>query len=145
MITIYFRFKREFLDNVDLLITYAYQITSLLGDSRYMVVIDMSWAKISDEMKESVYKQVNKLFSVLERRVRKNLARVFIVHPSAYTRAVTLFLRQFTSSKLKSKITEVYNWESLQSDINKEDIALPDTSKDYITKTISFTFLTCQV
>lgn len=60
--------------------------------------------------------------------------KVYIVHPSAYTRAVILFMRHFTSMKLKKKIVELYNWESLTCEIALEDIRLPESSKDFITK-----------
>jgi hypothetical protein len=43
-------------------------------------------------------------------------------------------MRNFTSRKLKSKIVEVYNWETLTNEIAPGDIALPETSKDFITK-----------
>ena len=43
-------------------------------------------------------------------------------------------MRNFTSRKLKSKIVEVYNWETLTNEIAPSDIALPETSKDFITK-----------
>jgi len=67
-------------------------------------------------------------------RVRKNLAAVYIVHPSPYSRAVLLFMRSFTSKKLKRKIHEVYNWKDLEDEIRPEDIMLPDTSKGFVTK-----------
>eukprot|EP01096_Ripella_sp_DP13-Kostka_P003269 TRINITY_DN1472_c1_g2_i1.p1 TRINITY_DN1472_c1_g2~~TRINITY_DN1472_c1_g2_i1.p1 ORF type:complete len:333 (-),score=142.24 TRINITY_DN1472_c1_g2_i1:18-1016(-) len=105
-----------------------------IGDMRYVVVIDMSWANISKEMKRDVYQQLMKLGNIFDYTFRKNLERVYIVHPSAYTRAVILFMRSFTSNKLKSKIVEVFNWESLTNEIAPEDIALPETSKDFITK-----------
>jgi hypothetical protein len=129
------RVRPEIFRNVDVLITYVYQILTYVGTSRYLVVIDMSWTRFSDDLKELLYTQLQNIFSVMEHRIRKNLARIFIVHPSAYTRAVIRFARQFTSSKLKAKIVEIYNWQALESDINLEDIAIPETSKDFITKT----------
>ncbi len=78
---------------------------------------------------------------------------IYIVHPSAYTRAVVHFMRFFTSRKLKRKIVEIYNWKQLTKLIDTENIPLyslcfiivprltpflhillPETSKDYITK-----------
>jgi hypothetical protein len=67
------------------------------------------------------------------RRVRKNLRKVYIVHPSAYSKAVLLFMRSFTSGKLKKKIIEVYNWKDLTESIALNDIMLPETSRDYVT------------
>lgn len=59
---------------------------------------------------------------------------IYIVHPSSYTRAVVHFMRFFTSRKLKNKIVEIYNWKQLSKVIDTEHIQLPETSKDYITK-----------
>ena len=114
-----------------------YELLKEIGNSRYVIVIDMSWAKISDNLKRQLYTQIKQISTIVERRIRKNLEKVYIVHPSAYTRAVMLFMRSFTSGKLKTKIVEIYNWESLQSDISKADILLPDSSKHFITKTYS--------
>lgn len=94
----------------------------------------MSWTRVNDSLTRSLFKQIEQLFKTLDRKIRKNLTKVFVVHPSSYTRYVIRFIRQFTSGKLSNKIIEIYNWESMQSDINKEDITLPETSKDYITK-----------
>lgn len=128
------RFKREHLDNVDVLVTHIFNVLSLIENSRYYLVVDMSWARISTEMKREVYRQLGKLSSIFERRLRKNLEKVYVVHPSAYTRAVVLFMRQFTSSKLKKKIVELYNWEDLLQEIARENIGLPESSRDFITK-----------
>ena len=99
----------------------------------------MSWARISSEMKRTVYNQLSQLSSIFERKYRKNLDRVYIVHPSPYTRAVIIFMRNFTSKKLKRKIIELYNWESLEKEIRLEDIKLPESSKDFITKAYNVT------
>ena len=50
-----------------------------------------------------------------------------------------MFMRQFTSRKLKKKIVEIYDWKELAEDISMENISLPDSSKDYITKAYSVT------
>jgi len=82
----------------------------------------------------SVYTHLPKLAKIFSRKYKKNVAGIYIVHPSAYTRAVVNFLRFFTSRKLKRKIHEVYNWKQLTIEIDPENIQLPETSKDYITK-----------
>jgi len=128
------RFKREHLDNVDVLVTHIFNVLSQVENDRYYLVVDMSWARISTEMKHEVYRQLSKLSTIFERRLRKNLEKVYVVHPSAYTRAVVLFMRQFTSSKLKKKIFELYNWEDLLQDIARENVCLPESSRDFITK-----------
>jgi len=61
-------FRVEFLDNVDPLISYVFNIMKSLGDSRYIVVVDMSWARISPDLKSRVYEEIEKIRSIFEYR-----------------------------------------------------------------------------
>eukprot|EP01133_Synstelium_polycarpum_P007691 gene7691-9003_t len=129
------RVKAEVFDNVNPLIAHIFKVMdSCVNLSSYTLIVDMSWAHISNDMRRAIFTHLPKLAEVFSRKYKKNIDRLFIVHPSAYTRAVIYFMRAFTSRKLKRKIHEVYNWKQLQSFIDTENIALPETSKDYITK-----------
>jgi len=122
------------LDNINPLVSHIFKVMDSAVNSAYSIVIDMSWANMSSEFKRSVYMHLPKLAKIFSRKYKKNVAGIYIVHPSAYTRAVVHFMRFFTSRKLKRKIHEIYNWKQLTAEIDSENIQLPETSKDYITK-----------
>ncbi|GAM26558.1 hypothetical protein SAMD00019534_097330 [Acytostelium subglobosum LB1] len=129
------RIKPEVFDNVNPLIAHIFKVMDVcVNTSSYTLIVDMSWASISPDMKRGIFTHLPKLAEVFSRKYKKNIDKMFIVHPSAYTRAVVYFMRAFTSRKLKRKIHEVYNWKQLATYIDTENIALPETSKDYITK-----------
>ncbi|GAM27119.1 hypothetical protein SAMD00019534_102940 [Acytostelium subglobosum LB1] len=132
---IFNRIKPEVFDNINPLIAHIFKVMdSCVNTSAYTLVVDMSWSHVSSDMKRAIFTHLPKLAEVFSRKYRKNIENLFIVHPSAYTRAVIYFMRTFTSRKLKRKIHEIYNWKQLTTYIDTENIALPETSKDYITK-----------
>eukprot|EP01132_Coremiostelium_polycephalum_P001368 gene1368-1726_t len=128
------RVKPEVFDNVNPLIAHIFKVMDVAVNNTYTLVVDMSWAHIDSNLKKSIFTHLPKLAEVFSRKYKKNIDKIFIVHPSAYTRAVIYFMSAFTSRKLKRKIHEIYNWKQLTSFIDTENIALPETSKDYITK-----------
>jgi len=131
------RFKVEYFHTMDILIQHVHNVLQGIRDQRYLLVVDMSWTRLSKELKETIIKQLGNMNGLFERKYKKNLHHVYIVHPSSYSRAVVIFLRAFTSSKLKRKITEVFDWHDLQQAIKIEDILLPPASRDYITRAYS--------
>jgi len=66
--------------------------------------------------------------------IKKNIAAVYVIHPSNFSSTVIFLMRRFTSRKLRKKIHEIYNWKGLAEYIELSNIVLPDTSKDFITK-----------
>eukprot|EP01111_Echinosteliopsis_oligospora_P016784 TRINITY_DN7083_c0_g1_i1.p1 TRINITY_DN7083_c0_g1~~TRINITY_DN7083_c0_g1_i1.p1 ORF type:complete len:862 (+),score=221.30 TRINITY_DN7083_c0_g1_i1:213-2798(+) len=128
------RIKAEFLDNVNPLVSYIFKVMDFAVQKPYSIVVDMSWASVNSDLKRAVYTHLPKLAKIFSRKYKKNVNNIFVVHPSAYTRAVVHFMRFFTSRKLKRKIVEIYNWKDLTKTIDVENILLPETSKDYITK-----------
>eukprot|EP01113_Clastostelium_recurvatum_P021211 TRINITY_DN2509_c0_g1_i2.p1 TRINITY_DN2509_c0_g1~~TRINITY_DN2509_c0_g1_i2.p1 ORF type:complete len:928 (-),score=285.96 TRINITY_DN2509_c0_g1_i2:70-2805(-) len=128
------RIRVEFLDNVNPLVSHIFRVMDSAVNQGYNLVVDMSWASVSTELKRSVYTHLPKMARIFSRKYKKNVLGIYIVHPSAYTRAVVHFMRFFTSRKLKNKIYEVYNWKELTKTIDTDSIMLPESSKDYITK-----------
>ncbi|KYQ92202.1 Ras GTPase activation domain-containing protein [Tieghemostelium lacteum] len=127
------RIKPEVFDNYNPLIAHIFKVMDNAVNAPYTLILDMSWAHPPD-LKGTLFTHLPKLSQVFARKYKKNVDNIFIIHPSAYTRALVYFLRPFTSRKLKKKIVEVYNWKQLTPYIDIENIALPETSKDFITK-----------
>ncbi|KAL6064500.1 Neurofibromin-A [Balamuthia mandrillaris] len=130
------RVKLEHITNVNPLIAYMYKVMDEAANEKYHLVIDMSWAAISNEMKKFMSQHMSMLSKSFSRKYKKNLNQVFVVHPSAYTRAVLYCSRAFTSRKFLKKVVEIYNWKELAKRLTGPDnIELPEMSKNYITRT----------
>ena len=76
------------MDNLDSLISFVYKMFAQIGESRYILVgtgclsvqedvaydfsffqvIDMSWARVSNDTKQRVYQEISKMSSVFEYR-----------------------------------------------------------------------------
>eukprot|EP01112_Ceratiomyxa_fruticulosa_P016885 TRINITY_DN5161_c0_g1_i1.p1 TRINITY_DN5161_c0_g1~~TRINITY_DN5161_c0_g1_i1.p1 ORF type:complete len:931 (-),score=175.29 TRINITY_DN5161_c0_g1_i1:271-3063(-) len=128
------RLRVEFMENVNPLVSHIFKVMDSSVTSGYRLIVDMSWANVGEDLKRAIYSHLPKLARVFSRKYKKNVLGIYIVHPSAYTRAVVYFMRLFTSRKLKNKIFEIYNWKELTKVIDQDNIMLPETSKDYITK-----------
>jgi len=122
------------LENINPLVSHIFKVMDNAVNNAYSIVIDMSWANMSAEFKKAVYAHLPKLSKIFSRKYKKNVEAIFIVHPTAYTGAVIHFMRFFTSRKLTRKFHDIYNWKQLTKTIDQDNIQLPETSKDFITK-----------
>jgi hypothetical protein len=68
---------------------------------------------------------------------RKNLAAVYVVHPTVWSRSIQYGLGAFTSLKLARKVHEIENWKMLAKYIDLDKIALPEKSKRFITRSFN--------
>eukprot|EP01116_Phalansterium_solitarium_P018246 TRINITY_DN4776_c0_g1_i1.p1 TRINITY_DN4776_c0_g1~~TRINITY_DN4776_c0_g1_i1.p1 ORF type:complete len:1016 (-),score=409.89 TRINITY_DN4776_c0_g1_i1:202-3249(-) len=106
--------------------------------SRYEVVVDMSWAHLSNRFKKLAYSVIlHQLLPRLSRSAKKNVTAVYIVHPTAWTRGVVYLLRAMSSRKMARKLHELYSWKQLSQFIEPHQIALPDTSMRFMPKSYS--------
>ena len=103
-------------------------------DAPYALVIDMSWVKVTFEMKRLMYKQLSTFAGIFNRQQKKNSRAIYLIHPSSFTSTVLYFASRFTSAKLRKKIHEIYEWEALHEFIAPSAVALPESSKAYLTK-----------
>eukprot|EP01105_Mastigella_eilhardi_P017740 TRINITY_DN4090_c0_g1_i2.p1 TRINITY_DN4090_c0_g1~~TRINITY_DN4090_c0_g1_i2.p1 ORF type:complete len:864 (-),score=248.79 TRINITY_DN4090_c0_g1_i2:54-2645(-) len=129
------RVRPEFLNNVNPLLSHIFKtMDAAVNSGKYNLVVDMSWAHFSKDMRTVMYKQANFLWSMFSRTYKKNLDKVYIIHPNSFTRTLLLLTKSFTSRKLSHKIKEVYAWTELTKVIKQEHILIPESSKGFITK-----------
>eukprot|EP00300_Choanocystis_sp_HF-7_P004780 c13703_g1_i2.p1 GENE.c13703_g1_i2~~c13703_g1_i2.p1 ORF type:complete len:318 (+),score=80.40 c13703_g1_i2:3-956(+) len=95
----------------------------------------MSWVRATFALKKQIYNQLSMFASIFDRQQKKNCKAIYIIHPSSFTRTVLFFASRFTSKKFRKKIHEIYEWEALHEHIHPANVALPEASKEYITKT----------
>eukprot|EP01088_Endostelium_zonatum_P017075 TRINITY_DN4868_c0_g1_i2.p1 TRINITY_DN4868_c0_g1~~TRINITY_DN4868_c0_g1_i2.p1 ORF type:complete len:948 (-),score=182.08 TRINITY_DN4868_c0_g1_i2:93-2936(-) len=127
------RVKLSLLTDMNSLIAYVTKVLES-ANGKYVLVIDMSWAIISVQMKAWLYTHLRDVYKSFGRKYKKNLQNIFVVHPNALTRYMLYFTRTFTSRKLSKKVIDIYYWKELARYIPLNNILLPDSSKDYIAK-----------
>jgi hypothetical protein len=64
-------------------------------------------------------------YKILNRKYKKNLKQLYIVHPSWFVRAVFKFFSTFVSSKFWQKLHYVYEINDLFKFIQRDQVVLP--------------------
>ncbi|PRP88956.1 Ras GTPase activation domain-containing protein [Planoprotostelium fungivorum] len=102
--------------------------------SPYSIVADVGTS--SGTWRRYVQHLVFNLFGVLDRRYKKNIQNLWIVHPSVLSSAIINLASSVVSKKTRRKIKNVYQWKDLTKYIDPQDINLPDKSRIYITRCV---------
>uniref|UniRef100_A0AAY4DCZ9 CRAL-TRIO domain-containing protein n=2 Tax=Denticeps clupeoides TaxID=299321 RepID=A0AAY4DCZ9_9TELE len=69
---------------------------------------------------------LKKCYQIIDRRLRKNLKSLVIVHPSWFIRTVLAVSRPFISVKFMNKIRYVHTLEELEQIVPMENIQIPE-------------------
>ena len=123
------------LNNMSPLVSFIFRtMDSVVSNGAYSLVVDMSWARLTVDSKRHIFRQMRALRSSLSRAYTKHIQQVWIVHPTAFTRSLLSLLKPLVSPKSNRKVKNVYNWKELLKDIAPDKIALPESSRSYITQ-----------
>lgn len=74
---------------------------------------------------------ITKLYKMLDRKFKKNLKALYIVHPTTFVKILWQFLRPLISSKLNKKVTYCNTLIELASHIDLETLQIPEMVKHY--------------
>lgn len=74
---------------------------------------------------------IAKLYKMLDRKFKKNLKALYIVHPTTFVKFLWQFLRPLISSKLNKKVTYCNNLTELSTHIDLETLQIPEMVKTY--------------
>ncbi|KFP81502.1 Caytaxin, partial [Apaloderma vittatum] len=100
------------ISSLELLVAEDYMIVYLNGATPRRRMPGLGWLK--------------KCYQMIDRRLRKNLKALIIVHPSWFIRTVLAISRPFISVKFISKIQYVHSLEELEQLIPMEHVQIPD-------------------
>uniref|UniRef100_A0ABM5ELS7 Caytaxin isoform X2 n=1 Tax=Pogona vitticeps TaxID=103695 RepID=A0ABM5ELS7_9SAUR len=100
------------ISSLELLVAEDYMIVYLNGATPRRRMPGIGWLK--------------KCYQMIDRRLRKNLKALIIVHPSWFIRTVLAISRPFISVKFISKIQYVHTLEELAHNIPMEHVQIPD-------------------
>ncbi|ESO95062.1 hypothetical protein LOTGIDRAFT_74903, partial [Lottia gigantea] len=69
---------------------------------------------------------LKKCYQMIDRRLKKNLKSLFLVHPTLWLRTVVLMTKPFISSKFSSKLKFVKTLQDLGQIIPMQNLNIPD-------------------
>ncbi|KAM9062162.1 BCL2/adenovirus E1B 19 kDa protein-interacting protein 2 isoform X1 [Sarcophilus harrisii] len=113
---------------MDNLFKYVIGTLELLVAENYMIVY-LNGATTRRKMPSLGW--LRKCYQQIDRRLRKNLKSLIIVHPSWFIRTLLAITRPFISSKFSQKIKYVFNLAELAELVPMEYVGIPECIKQY--------------
>ncbi|XP_003121517.2 BCL2/adenovirus E1B 19 kDa protein-interacting protein 2 [Sus scrofa] len=113
---------------MDNLFKYVIGTLELLVAENYMIVY-LNGATTRRKMPSLGW--LRKCYQQIDRRLRKNLKSLIIVHPSWFIRTLLAVTRPFISSKFSQKIRYVFNLAELAELVPMEYVGIPECIKQY--------------
>ncbi|XP_068168668.1 BCL2/adenovirus E1B 19 kDa protein-interacting protein 2 isoform X2 [Antennarius striatus] len=111
---------------MDNLFKYVIGTLELLVAENYMIVY-LNGATSRKKMPTVGW--LRKCYQQIDRRLRKNLKSLIIVHPSWFIRTLLTLTKPFISSKFSQKIKFVYSLKELSELVPMEYVSIPDCIK----------------
>uniref|UniRef100_A0A1B6DGM9 CRAL-TRIO domain-containing protein n=1 Tax=Clastoptera arizonana TaxID=38151 RepID=A0A1B6DGM9_9HEMI len=105
------------LSTLDQLVTEDYVLVYLHGGTAKDCMPTFSWLK--------------RCYQMIDRRLRKNLKRLYLVHPTFWLKTIVLMTKPFISSKFSKKLTFVNSLGELSELLPLEQVSIPDRVKQY--------------
>uniref|UniRef100_UPI0037E755D1 BCL2/adenovirus E1B 19 kDa protein-interacting protein 2 isoform X2 n=1 Tax=Semicossyphus pulcher TaxID=241346 RepID=UPI0037E755D1 len=113
---------------MDNLFKYVIGTLELLVAENYMIVY-LNGATSRKKMPTVGW--LRKCYQQIDRRLRKNLKSLIIVHPSWFIRTLLAITKPFISSKFSQKIKYVYSLKDLAELVPMEYVSIPDCIKQF--------------
>ncbi|XP_073474988.1 BCL2/adenovirus E1B 19 kDa protein-interacting protein 2 isoform X3 [Aquarana catesbeiana] len=113
---------------MDNLFKYVIGTLEMLVAENYMIVY-LNGATTRRKMPSLGW--LRKCYQQIDRRLRKNLKSLIIVHPSWFIRTLLAITRPFISSKFSQKIKYVFSLAELAELIPMEYVGIPECIKQY--------------
>lgn len=105
------------LSTLDQLITEDYVLVYLHGGTAKDCMPTFSWLK--------------RCYQMIDRRLRKNLKKLYLVHPTFWLKTIVMMARPFISSKFSKKLHFISSLEELMELVPLEQASIPDRVKKY--------------
>jgi len=110
------RLEKHFLESTDLLIVYVYKVLWKYVNSPYLLVVDLSWARVNDEIQALFYKIVAAFSRLMKPEHLLNCKQIYVLHPSYKTmELMEEVLNLMDENKRNSLVRYIYEWNDLAS------------------------------
>ncbi|XP_072019934.1 uncharacterized protein [Amphiura filiformis] len=97
---------------LELLVAQDYMIVYFHGAALKSKIPSLGWMR--------------KCYKMIDRKLRKNLKGLYLVHPTTWLKTVVRLTRPFVSSKFSSKLKFIYSLEELEKLIPMDFVYVPD-------------------
>ncbi|KAJ8004872.1 hypothetical protein DPEC_G00140810 [Dallia pectoralis] len=113
---------------MDNLFRYIVGTLDLMVSENYVMVYLCSMAPRN---KMPAIKWLRQCYSSIDRRLRKDLKGLFVVHPAWYIKALITVVKPFISEKFSRKIRFIPSLQELSEYIPMEHLQIPDCIREY--------------
>jgi len=136
------RVEKSFLENNDKLMVYIYKTLWKNVNEPYIMVIDLSWAKINEEIAPALYRSTCSFIRLMKREHLLNCQAVYLLHPTSKTLdPIEEILNLFDEKSRSHYIKYANEWADLANIIEPMKIWIPLVSKKFI----PITFNICDI
>ncbi|KAG2388190.1 hypothetical protein C9374_001040 [Naegleria lovaniensis] len=130
------RLKQEFLNHNDKLMVYIYKTLGPLFNSKYCLIIDLSWAELTDEYQALLYRAVVAFARLMKIEHLSNCQQVYVLHPNFKTKNAVDDIFNIIPNETRQRLIKTkYDWTSLSDIIEPIKIWIPFVSKKFIPTT----------
>ena len=112
----------------DRFLLFIISVMDKLADNDYTFVFVNTLATSDNR---PTFKWMRKAYSILNRKYKKNLKALYIVHPQFWTKMIFRLFKPFISSKFWKKLTYIDRIGDLYQFIDRDQIDLPDKVMQY--------------
>ncbi|XP_067094057.1 bcl-2/adenovirus E1B 19 kDa-interacting protein 2-like protein [Osmerus mordax] len=117
---------------MDNLFRYIVGTLDLMVSENYVLVYLCGMAPRN---KMPTIKWLRQCYTSIERRLRKDLKGLFVVHPAWYVKALITVVKPFISEKFSKKIRFIHSLQELSQYIPMERLQIPDCIREFDQKT----------
>lgn len=110
------------LTTLDQLVAEDYVLVYLHGATSRSCMPSFGWLK--------------RCYQMIDRRLRKNLKGLYLVHPTFWLKTIVIMTRPFISSKFSRKLRFVNNLQELEELIPTDHVCIPDKVREFDEKRI---------
>jgi len=133
------RLEKSFLENNDKLMVFIYKTLWKNVNEPYIIVVDLSWAKIGDDISPALFRSTVSFVRLMKKEHLANCQAVYLLHPTAKTLDPLEEILNLFDEKSKSQYVRYANeWTDLSTIIDPMKIWIPLVSKKFIA--ISYNF-----
>jgi len=130
------RLKQEFLNHNDKLMIYIYKTLGALFAQKYALIIDLSWADMTDEYQALLYRAVVAFARLMKVEHLSNCQQIYVLHPNFKTKNAIDDVFNIIPNEVRQRLIKTkYDWTSLSDIIEPIKIWIPFVSKKFIPTT----------
>lgn len=136
------RIEKKFLENNDSLMVFIYKTLWKQINEPYVLVIDLSWAKLNDEFQSALYRSVVSFTRLMKKEHLSNCQTIHLLHPTFKTLEAIEEIFNLLDDQTRAKLVKnAYEWTELGDSIEIAKIWIPFVSKKFVPITHNLTLM----